>query len=109
MILAQLTGLKLNIAVTALKGTCNNIQQFHEDVCLDGVINVSSIPGATAFFGTSTPTIGQVIDAIEARWTGLLSTNRNDWTFNLTKPQQDMVIKVLTGTNEGSLIVDPGC
>jgi hypothetical protein len=78
-------------------------------VCLGGTVNVSSIPGATAFFGTATPTIGQVIDAVEARWTGFLTTNRNDWTFNLTKAQQDMVIQTLTGINQGNLIVSSGC
>ena len=109
MILAQLTALKLNLAITALQGSCNGLLQFHLNVCLTGVINVAGIEGATAFFGTATPTIDQVVDAVESRWTGFLTVNRNNWTFNFTKPQQDMIITVLTGTNQGNLILSPGC
>jgi len=109
MILAQLTGLKLNLAVTQLDGV-SGIVQKHFDICLAGVVNVSGISGATAFFGTSTPTIAQVVAAVENRWTGSLTTNRNNWTFNLTGAnQQDLVIRVLTGINEGSLLVSSGC
>jgi hypothetical protein len=109
MILAQLTALKLNLAITALQGTCGGLVQFHTNVCLTGVLNVSGIPGATAFFGTATPTIDQVVDAVESRWIGVLTTNRANWRFNFTKAQQDMIIKVLTGTNEGFLLLSPGC
>jgi len=75
--LAQQTVLKLDPAVTQLDGT-SGIVQFHADICLAGVINVSGIPGATAFFGTVTPTIQQVVVAVENRWTGNLTTNRNN-------------------------------
>ena len=46
----------------------------------------------TAFFGTSTPTIAQVVNAVEATWNGTLTTHRNDWSFNLANAQKDMVI-----------------
>ena len=49
-ILAQLTALKLNLAISQLDGT-NGLVQFHEDICLGGTLNVSGIPGATAFSG----------------------------------------------------------
>jgi len=61
--------------------------------------------GATAFFGTATPTIAQVVNAVEAVWTGNLTTNRNNWTWNLTNSQKDMVIQVLSGINQGNLII----
>lgn len=107
MILAQLTALKLNLAITATQGTCGT--QFHVNICLAGVVNVSSIPGATALFGTSTPTIAQVVNFVESRWTGTLTTNRNDWKFNLTPAQQNIVIQVLSGINQGNLIINSGC
>ena len=59
----------------------------------------------TAFFGTSTPTIAQVVNSVEATWNGTLTTHRNDWSFNLTNAQKDMVIQVLTGINQGNLII----
>jgi hypothetical protein len=65
--------------------------------------------GRDAFFGTSTPTIGQVVNAVESRWTGNLTTNRNDWNWNLTNAQKDMIIQVLSGINQGNLILSPGC
>jgi hypothetical protein len=108
MILAQLTALKLNLAITQLQGS-NGLIQYHPNICLNGTINVAGIAGATAFFGTSTPTIGQVVNAVESRWTGNLTTNRNDWNWNLTNAQKDMIIQVLSGINQGNLILSPGC
>jgi hypothetical protein len=83
--------------------------QKNDNICLPAVVNVSGISGATAFFGTSTPTLQQIVNAVESRWTGSLTTNRNNWTFNLTNAQQDMLIKVLTGINEGTLVMSSGC
>jgi hypothetical protein len=101
--------LKFNLAITQLDGTGGPVQK-NDDICLAGVVNVSSISGATAFFGTSTPTIQQVVNAVENRWTGNLTTNRNDWNFNFSgNPQRDMIIQVLTGINEGTIIVSTGC
>jgi hypothetical protein len=109
MILAQLTGLKSDLAVTQLDGT-NGLVQKNDDICLAGVLSVSSVSGATAFFGTSTPTVQQVVDAVENRWTGTLSTNRSQWTFNFSNnAQRDMIIQILTGVNEGWLVTASGC
>lgn len=108
MILAQFTALKLNLAITQLDGSGGLVQK-NDDICLDGTVSVSSIPGATAFFGTATPTIGQIVTAVENRWTGNLTTNKNHWTFAFSKNEQEMIIEVLTGINEGTLIVSSGC
>ncbi len=108
MILAQFTALKFNLAITQLDGTGGLVQK-NDDICLTGVVNVAGISGATAFFGTSTPTIQQIVNAVENRWTGNLTTNRNDWSFNLTNGQKTMIIEVLTGINEGKIIVSTGC
>ncbi len=108
MILAQFTALKLNLAITQLDGTGGLVQK-NDDLCTAGVVDVSSISGATAFFGTSTPTVGQIVNAVENRWTGNLTTNRNNWTWNLTNAQKDMIINVVTGINEGTLVMSSGC
>jgi len=108
MILAQLTAVKFNLAVTQLDGI-DGIVQKNDDICLDTVVDVSGIGGATAFFETSTPTIEQVVDKVETTWNGTLTTRRRNWTFSLSKAQQNIVIKVLTGINEGDIIVDAGC
>jgi hypothetical protein len=50
-----------------------------------------------------------VVTFVEGRWTGTLTTKVTDWKFNLTKAQQDIVITVLTGINEGTLVVSSGC
>jgi hypothetical protein len=108
MVMAQFTALKFNLAITQLDGTGGLVQK-NDDLCLTATINVAGISDATAFFGTSTPTIQQVVNAVEDRWTGSLTTNRNNWTFNLTKAQLDMFIKILTGINEGTIILSTGC
>jgi hypothetical protein len=109
MILAQLTGLKLDLAITQLDGTGGLVQK-NDDTCPAGVVNVSGISGATVFFGTATPTVGQVVAAVENRWIGNLTTNRNDWKFNFSNnTQRDMIIKVLSGINEGTLVMSSGC
>jgi uncharacterized repeat protein (TIGR01451 family) len=107
-ILGQLTGLKSDIAITALQGT-GGLVQFNDNLCLAGTVNVSGISGATAFFGSATPTVQQIVTKVESTWTGKLTTLRADWTFNLTKAQQSIVIQVLTGMNEGTLITSSGC
>jgi hypothetical protein len=54
-------------------------------------LDVSGITGAQAFFGTTKPTIGQVVDTIEQRWIGSMSTNPTDWRFDLSgSAQQDL-------------------
>jgi hypothetical protein len=73
------------------------------------VVDVSGISGATAFFGTSTPTIQQIVNKVESKWTGKLTTNRGDWKWNLTTSQKDMLIKVLSGINEGTLVLSSDC
>jgi len=109
MILAQFTALKLNLAISQLDGSGGLVQK-NDDICLAGVVNVSGISGATAFFGTSTPTIQQIVNAVENRWTGNLTTSRNNWTFNFSNnTQRDMIIRVLTGINEGTLVMSSGC
>jgi hypothetical protein len=108
MILAQFTALKLNLAITQLDGTGGLVQK-NDDLCTAGTVNVAGISGATAFFGTSTPTVGQIVNAVENRWTGNLTTNRNDWKWNLTNAQKDMIINVVTGINEGTLVMSSGC
>ncbi len=108
-ILGQLTALKFDLAVTQLDGT-NGIVQKNDDICLNGALNVSSISGATAFFGTATPTVGQVVAYVEARWTGKLTTTRSDWKFNFASDsQRSMIINVLSGINEGTIITNAGC
>ncbi len=109
MILAQLTALKLNLAVTQLEGV-NGIDRLLPKVCSAGVVNVSSITGATAFFGTATPTIGTEYARVEARWTGKLTTNSEDWSFNVTQTEAGAtVIPTLTETNRGTILVSNGC
>ncbi len=112
MVMAQFTALKLNLAITQLDGT-GGLVQLNDDICLAGTINVSGIPGAGVMFegagSDNILTIQQVVTFIESKWTGNLTTNRNDWTFNFTKSQWDTVIQVITGMNEGTLIVTAGC
>jgi hypothetical protein len=109
MILAQHTALKLNLAVTQLDGT-GGIVQKNDDICLAGTVDVSNISGATAFFGTSTPKIQDVVDAVESRWTGTLTATRSDWKFSFTtNAQRDMIINVLTGANVGGIVTNQGC
>ena len=108
MILAEFTALKFNLAITQLDGSGGLVQK-NDDIFLTGVVNVAGISGATAFFGTSTPTIQQIVNAVENRWTGNLTTNRNDWNFTSTNGQKTMMIEVLTGINEGKIIVSTGC
>ena len=71
MILAQLTAAKFNLAITQLQGTGGLVQK-NDNICLAGTVDVSSISGAAALFGTSTPTIKQIVDLVEGRWTGSL-------------------------------------
>lgn len=109
MILAQLTALKLNLAITQLDGTGGLVQK-NDDICLGGTVNVAGITGASAFFGTSTPTVGQIVNKVELAWTGNLTTSRNNWSFSFTNnAQRDMIINVLTGINEGTLVMSSGC
>jgi Prealbumin-like fold domain len=113
MTLAQLTGLKLDLAITDLQGTGGLVQK-NDDICLDAIVDVSGIAGATAFFGESSPTVGEVIAKVEAGWkppADDLSKNKNFWTFgNYTNGQlAGIVIPVLTGINEGTLLISPGC
>jgi hypothetical protein len=116
MVLAQFTALKLNLAITQLDGTGGLVQK-NDDLCLTGTVNVSGIPGAgTLFEGAGSDnilTVAQVVTFIESRWDGTLTTNRNNWTFggggSLTNGQWDILIKVITGMNEGMLIVTDGC
>lgn len=108
MILAQFTAVKLNLAITQLDGTGGLVQK-NDDLCTAGVVDVSGISGAATFFGTSTPTVGQIVDAVENRWTGKMTTVRSDWKWNLTSAQKDMLIKVTTGINEGTLVMSSGC
>ena len=100
-VLGQLTALKSNLAITILDP---NPVQKNDDICRTGVVNVSGISGATAYFGTATPTVGQVVDAIESKWNGNLTTNRSNWSFNLTNTQKTMFIEILTGMNEGTIL-----
>jgi hypothetical protein len=114
MVLAQLTGLKLDLAISA-----NNppLTQFNDNLCTGGLLDLMNVPGALAFFGTITPTVQQVLDKVEPYWIGNLgSTNPKDWKFgNPTTKQEwssstyDMIITVLTGMNEGSLVTSSGC
>jgi uncharacterized repeat protein (TIGR01451 family) len=109
MILAQLTALKLNLAVTQLEGV-NGIQRLLPKVCSNGVVNVSSISGASAFFGSATPTIATEYTTVESKWTGKLTTNPADWSFNMTDSVAgSLVIPVITGTNGGTLLLSNGC
>lgn len=108
VIFTQFTALKLNLAITQLDGTGGLVQK-NDDLCTACVVDVSGISGVTAFFGTSTPTVGQIVNAVENRWTGNLTTNRNNWTWNLTNAQKDMIINVITGINEGTLVMSSGC
>ena len=108
----KLTALKLNLAITQLDGTGGLVQK-NDDICLAGTINVSGIPGAGVLFegagSDNILTVQQVVTFIESHWTGNLTTNRANWTFNFTKNQWDTLIQVITGMNEGTLIVTSGC
>ena len=46
---------------------------------------------------------------VEGRWQGTLTTKAKDWRFNLTRNQASTVIAVLTGINEGTLLLTSGC
>jgi hypothetical protein len=108
-ILGQLTAVKFNLAVTQLNGTAG-IKQSNDNICLAGVIDVSGSPGATTYFGTSTPTVAQVVAAVENAWTGTLTANRSDWKFGgFTEAQKALAIKILTGMNEGTNVLSSGC
>lgn len=106
-LLAQLTALELDLAVTELDGTAG-IKQKHADVCESGRIQLSGIPGGTTFFGTATPTIAQALGALAGHWTGALTGKKPVWRFNLTAAQKTMLLNALTGTNEGPLLIG-GC
>ena len=98
--------MKSNLAVTALDP---NPPQKNDDICLGGVVNVGGISGAASYFGTATPTVGQVVAAIESKWNGNLTTNRNNWLFNLSNSNKTMFITVLSGINEGTIVQSTGC
>ena len=107
-ILAQLTALKLNLAITQLDGSGGLVQK-NDDICLAGVANVSGIAGATALFGTATPTIGQIVTAVETKWSGNLTATRGDWKFSFTNAQKTTVNAVLDGINNGFIVMSSGC
>ena len=107
MILAQLTATKDNLAITKIQGPL--LTQKNDDICLDGVLDVSGIGGAEALFGSDTPTIGDVVAVVEAGWTGTLSTNRNTWSWSFSKKDEGVVITTLTGINEGTIVLTTGC
>ena len=83
--------------------------QKNDDICLGGTLNVSGISGATALFGTATPTIGQVVNFTESKWTGTLTTTRSNWTWNLTNGQKTTLQAVLDGINNGPIVMSSGC
>jgi uncharacterized repeat protein (TIGR01451 family) len=106
-LLGELTAFEHNLATTALDGT-GGLVQYNPNVCTAGLVDVTAIGGATAFFGTSTPTIHQIIAAIENRWTGKLTTKKTDWKWNLNEAQKTTLITVLSAINSGTIAVT-GC
>ena len=50
-----------------------------------------------------------VVTAVENWWTGTLSANGYQWAFGFTRPQQDLLIQVLSGIVQGNLILGLGC
>jgi hypothetical protein len=50
-----------------------------------------------------------VVAAVEARWTGTLTTTKSNWTFNMTQAQKDAVINTLTRINVGTIVLTSGC
>jgi hypothetical protein len=113
MILAQLTGVKSNLAIS---DPCMTLEQKNDDIFLNGsLVDLSPIPGATAYFDTNHDdkvTIQEVVNKIESKWTGTLLTaypNKYEVGFGSFSPlTDDKVIEVLTGINEGWLVMDAG-
>jgi flagellar capping protein FliD len=60
-------------------------------------------------FGTSTPTVGQVVTFTEGRWTGNLTVTRSNWTWNLTNAQKTTLQAVLDAINNGTIVMSSGC
>ncbi len=108
-LLAQLLALKLNLAITALQGTGTPAMvQQHTNVCLAGTVDVSGISGASAFFGSSTPTVGSVISGVEGTWTGDNPIN-HVYTFSGSDAQKSMLHSVVDGINTGAILTSTGC
>ena len=116
MILAQLTAVKSNLAVS---DPCMALAQKNDDIFLNGsLVDLSPIAGATAYFDSADPsslgvvTIAEVVAKVEGRWKGnALPTayTKNYDGFNTFAPLgEEKVIQVLTGINEGALIMDSG-
>ncbi|HEU4527698.1 MAG TPA: hypothetical protein VFT80_07210, partial [Actinomycetota bacterium] len=115
MILAQLTAVKSNLAISD-EGACFGLEQKNDDIFLNGsLVDLSPIPGATDYFDTNNDdkvTIEEVVDVIEGHWTGSLQPSYpkkwNDGFSSFSPLTDDQIITVLTGINEGWLIMDSG-
>lgn len=107
-VLAHFSALTLDIALTQLAPQ-NGLSQPNSSICTAGETDVSGIGGASALFGTTSPTIGQVANFVAARWDGSLTDKRTDWSFNLTQSQSNAVLKTLAGINDGSIVKSAGC
>jgi hypothetical protein len=113
MTLAQLTGVKSNLAIS---DPCMTLVQYNDDIFLNGsVVDLSPIPGATDYFDANNDdlvTIQEVVEKVESNWTGTLLTsypNSYNAGFSSFSPlTDDQVIAVLAGINEGTLIMDSG-
>jgi hypothetical protein len=106
-VLAHFTSLSLDLALTQLASA--GLTQPNGAICSAGTIDVSLIPGAAALLGTSSPTVGQVTTFVAQKWTGTLTTNRANWSFDLTSSQLDTLLAVLGRINDGSIVITTGC
>jgi hypothetical protein len=104
-LLAQLTTAVLNLAANHVPGA----NPPGEPICEAGVVDVSGVPGASDVFGEPRPTMATVVANVIGVWTGQLTANGADWAFTYDPASLEIAVEVLTGMNEGRLIVSSGC
>lgn len=100
---------QLTVVIFSLTSSELGEQTDGEAICPTGVVGVGSIPGAIDIFGEAEPTIATVVANTIGSWTGRLEGDRDDWTFGYGDVEADVVARVLTGMNEGRLILSDGC
>ena len=111
-ILGELTGLKLNLSVSDPCIQTQGVVQKNDNIYLNGaLVDLSNITGATGFFDTDqsgTVTIGEVVAKVEGVYGDAEHQPQRLEVRGITKGDQSMVISVLTGINEGYLVMSAG-
>ena len=106
--LAHFTSLAFDLALTQVAAQ-SGLPKPNDAICGGATLTVADIAGAATLFGTSTPTLSQVMTYAAQQWSGTLAGGKPAWTFTLTKAQLDTVFLVLTKINDSSIIVNAGC